>query len=35
MRLRELEVIEKVTNKANLHVVLGNKGLTERVTYLI
>jgi regulator of protease activity HflC (stomatin/prohibitin superfamily) len=31
MRLRELEVLEKVAASAKLNVVLGDKGLTERV----
>jgi len=31
MRLRELEVLEKVAQKANLTVVLGEQGLTDRV----
>jgi regulator of protease activity HflC (stomatin/prohibitin superfamily) len=35
MRLRELEVLEKVTQKANLTVVLGEKGLAERVVKLL
>jgi hypothetical protein len=30
MRLRELEVLEKVTEKAKLSVVLGDGGLAER-----
>ena len=32
MRLRELEVLEKVADKADLAVVLGDAGLTDRVT---
>jgi regulator of protease activity HflC (stomatin/prohibitin superfamily) len=35
MRLRELEVLEKVSQKANLTVVLGEKGLAERVVKLL
>ena len=35
MRLRELEVLEKVTAKANLSVVLGDGGLAERVVKLL
>lgn len=35
MRLRELEVLEKVADKANLTVVLGEKGLTDRVVKLL
>jgi regulator of protease activity HflC (stomatin/prohibitin superfamily) len=35
MRLRELEVLEKVAAKANLTVVLGEGGLTERVVKLL
>ena len=35
MRLRELEVLEKVTEKANLSVVLGEGGLAERVVKLL
>jgi len=35
MRLRELEVLEKVSQKANLTVVLGEKGLTDRVVKLL
>jgi regulator of protease activity HflC (stomatin/prohibitin superfamily) len=31
MRLRELETLEKVADKANLQVVLGEKGLMDRV----
>src|SRR4029079_3803189 len=30
MRLRELEVLEKVAGKANLTVVLGDGGLTDK-----
>jgi regulator of protease activity HflC (stomatin/prohibitin superfamily) len=35
MRLRELEVLEKVANKANLTVVLGEGGLADRVVKLL
>ena len=35
MRLRELEVLEKVASSAKLNVVLGEKGLTERVINLL
>jgi regulator of protease activity HflC (stomatin/prohibitin superfamily) len=35
MRLRELEVLEKVSQKANLTVVLGEKGLADRVVKLL
>ena len=35
MRLRELEVLETVAKTSNLQVVLGEKGLTERLTKLI
>jgi regulator of protease activity HflC (stomatin/prohibitin superfamily) len=35
MRIRELEVLEKVAAKANLKVVLGDKGLTEQVMKLV
>jgi regulator of protease activity HflC (stomatin/prohibitin superfamily) len=35
MRLRELEVLEKVADKATLHVLLGDKGLTDRVVNLL
>jgi len=35
MRLRELEVLETVAQTTNLSVILGDKGLTERVTKLI
>ena len=36
MRMRELEVLEKVAEKANLTVVLGDKnGLTDRVVKLL
>jgi regulator of protease activity HflC (stomatin/prohibitin superfamily) len=35
MRLRELEVLEKVTDKANLSVVLGDTGLADKVVKLL
>jgi regulator of protease activity HflC (stomatin/prohibitin superfamily) len=35
MRLRELEVLEKVADKADLTVVLGEDGLTDRVVKLL
>lgn len=35
MRLRELEVLEKVANCSELKVVLGEKGLTDRVVNLL
>ena len=35
MRLRELDVLEKVAEKANLQVVLGEKGLADRVVNLL
>jgi regulator of protease activity HflC (stomatin/prohibitin superfamily) len=35
MRLRELEALEKVSQKANLTVVLGEQGLTDRVVKLV
>ena len=35
MRLRELEVIEKVVASGKLSVVLSEKGLAERVTNLL
>ncbi|MEZ5333222.1 MAG: slipin family protein [Thermoanaerobaculia bacterium] len=35
MRLRELEVLEKVADKADLTVVLGDGGLADRVTKLV
>ena len=33
--IRELEVLEKVSEKANLTVVLGEKGLADRVVKLL
>jgi regulator of protease activity HflC (stomatin/prohibitin superfamily) len=35
MRMRELEVLEKVSTKANLTVVLGDKGLADRVVKML
>ncbi|MCO6459750.1 MAG: slipin family protein [Pirellulaceae bacterium] len=35
MRLRELEVLEKIASAGNLSVVLGEKGLAERVVNLL
>ena len=35
MRLRELEVLEKVAASGKLNVVLGEKGLAERVVNLL
>ena len=35
MRLRELEVLEKVAASADLKVVLGEKGLADRVVNLL
>ena len=35
MRLRELEVLEKIASAGNLNVVLGEKGLAERVVNLL
>ena len=35
MRLRELEVLEKVADKANLNVVLGEAGLADRIMKLL
>jgi regulator of protease activity HflC (stomatin/prohibitin superfamily) len=35
MRLRELEVLEKVASSGKLNVVLGEKGLAERVVNLL
>ncbi len=35
MRLRELEVLEKVATTGNLNVVLGEKGLADRVVNLL
>ena len=35
MRLRELEVLEKVATDGKLNVVLGEKGLADRVVNLL
>ena len=35
MKLRELEVLEKVANKANLTVMLSESGLSDRVIKLV
>lgn len=35
MRLRELEALERVTDGANLTVVIGDKGLADRVINLV
>lgn len=35
MRMRELEVLEKIASSSNLSVVLGEKGLTDRVVNLL
>ena len=35
MRLRELEVLEKVASTGNLNVILGEKGLADRVVNLL
>jgi hypothetical protein len=35
MRLRELEVLEKIATRSKLNVVLGERGLAERVVYLL
>ena len=35
MRLRELEVLEKVASTGNLNVVLGEKGLADQVVNLL
>jgi regulator of protease activity HflC (stomatin/prohibitin superfamily) len=35
MRLRELEVLEKIASAGHLKVVLGEKGLADRVTNLL
>ena len=35
MRLRELEVLEKVATTGNLNVVLGERGLADRVVNLL
>ena len=35
MRLRELEVLEKIASTGNLNVILGEKGLADRVVNLL
>jgi regulator of protease activity HflC (stomatin/prohibitin superfamily) len=35
MRMRELEVLEKIASSANLSIMLGEKGLAERVVNLL
>jgi hypothetical protein len=35
MRLRELEVLEKIATAGNLNVVLGEQGLAQRITNLL
>ena len=35
MRLRELEVLEKIASTGNLNVILGEKGLADRVFNLL
>ena len=35
MRLRELEVLEKIATSGKLSVILGEKGLSDRVTNLL
>ena len=35
MRLRELEVLENVASTGKLNIVLGEKGLAERVVNLL
>jgi hypothetical protein len=35
MRLRELEVLEKVAGKAKLSIVLGDGGLADKVVKLL
>ena len=35
MKLKELEVLEKVANKANLTVLLGEDGLANRIVKLL
>lgn len=35
MRLRELEVLEKVAEKSNLSVIVGEGNLAERVVKLL
>lgn len=35
MRLRELDVLEKIAQKSKLNVVLGEKGLADRIVNLL
>lgn len=35
LRLRELEAVEKIASAGKLNVVLGDKGLTDRIVNLI
>ncbi len=35
MRLKELETLEKIADKAKLSIVLGDKGLAEKVVKMI
>jgi hypothetical protein len=35
MRLRELEVLEKIASAGKLQIVLGEKGLADRVVNLL
>lgn len=35
MRMREIEALEKIADKARMTVILGEKGLTDRVTNLL
>ncbi|TWT95746.1 hypothetical protein Pla100_33880 [Neorhodopirellula pilleata] len=35
MRLRELEVLEKIASAGNMSIVLGEKGLADRVVNLL
>jgi hypothetical protein len=35
MRLRELEVLEKIAASGKLNIVVGEKGLAERVVNLL
>ena len=35
MRLRELEVLEKIAVNGKLNVVVGEKGLSERIVNLL
>jgi hypothetical protein len=35
MRLRELELLEKIATAGHLNVVLGEQGLAQRITNLL